>query len=409
MSDLEGYGKIYETTNWGDGRDNTISWGIVYKDLGVAANLLLDTYSGSAAAYSLRLLRTDYSGNAIRVRRESDNQEQDIGFANNVLDTATMESFVNSGEVFTNPEISSATGWNLGSNTEYNSETEAFDMVEENGLTIRQGVNVSGHTYSITIVVDSISSGRIKIYAGGTQSDEISTAGTHRLDIVSGSSNDFLGINPVGTATCSISSFSAIDTTANGYVTTWYDQSGSNNATQTTAAIQPKIVSSGTTITEGGKPTMEFDSNWLTTSYALPSTFSTFTVAKSNLARTYESLMGSDDTFNDWVWHLFRNDKFMLRPDSGSYYEGSVLGANQYSINAIYNGDLNANINGSSYISQSSVSLPSPFGNLQIGTVDTNPTYTFDGNLQEIVLYATDQSNNRSGIETNVNDFYNIY
>ena len=34
MSDLEGYGKIYETTYWGDGRDNTIDWGIVYKNLG---------------------------------------------------------------------------------------------------------------------------------------------------------------------------------------------------------------------------------------------------------------------------------------------------------------------------------------------------------------------------------------
>jgi hypothetical protein len=34
MSDLEGYGKIYESTYWGDGRDNTIDWGIVYKNLG---------------------------------------------------------------------------------------------------------------------------------------------------------------------------------------------------------------------------------------------------------------------------------------------------------------------------------------------------------------------------------------
>lgn len=34
MSDLEGYGKIYESTYWGVGRDNSIGWGIVYKDLG---------------------------------------------------------------------------------------------------------------------------------------------------------------------------------------------------------------------------------------------------------------------------------------------------------------------------------------------------------------------------------------
>jgi len=38
MSDLEGYGKIYESTYWGDGRDNTIDWGIVYKDLGASTD-----------------------------------------------------------------------------------------------------------------------------------------------------------------------------------------------------------------------------------------------------------------------------------------------------------------------------------------------------------------------------------
>ena len=54
---------------------------------------LLDTYSGSTAAYSLRLLRTDYTGSAIRVRRASDNTEQDIGFVNNELDTASLTSF----------------------------------------------------------------------------------------------------------------------------------------------------------------------------------------------------------------------------------------------------------------------------------------------------------------------------
>ena len=54
---------------------------------------LLDTYSGAAGAYSLRLLSSTYSGNAINVRRASDNTEQDIGFVNNVLDTSSLETF----------------------------------------------------------------------------------------------------------------------------------------------------------------------------------------------------------------------------------------------------------------------------------------------------------------------------
>ena len=55
--------------------------------------LLLDTYSGAAAAYSLRLLRSAYTGNAIRVRRASDNTEQDIGFVDNELDTSALTTF----------------------------------------------------------------------------------------------------------------------------------------------------------------------------------------------------------------------------------------------------------------------------------------------------------------------------
>jgi hypothetical protein len=70
----------------------------------VSANLLLDQYSGAAAAYSLRKLRTAYTGSAIRVRRSNDNTEQDIGFTSaGDLDTASLKTFVgaNSGFVTT--------------------------------------------------------------------------------------------------------------------------------------------------------------------------------------------------------------------------------------------------------------------------------------------------------------------
>jgi hypothetical protein len=62
--------------------------------------LLLDTYTGAAAAYSLRKLRTAYAGAAIRVRRSSDNAEQDIGFVANELDTASLLTFCGAGNGF---------------------------------------------------------------------------------------------------------------------------------------------------------------------------------------------------------------------------------------------------------------------------------------------------------------------
>jgi hypothetical protein len=62
---------------------------------------LLDTYSGAAAAYSLRKLRAAYTGAAIRVRRSSDNTSQDIGFnGSGGLDTTALTSFIGSSDAF---------------------------------------------------------------------------------------------------------------------------------------------------------------------------------------------------------------------------------------------------------------------------------------------------------------------
>jgi hypothetical protein len=62
--------------------------------------LLLDLFPNASVAYSLRKLRTAYSGSAIRVRRSSDNTEQNIGFVGNNLDTASLLAFCGAGNGF---------------------------------------------------------------------------------------------------------------------------------------------------------------------------------------------------------------------------------------------------------------------------------------------------------------------
>jgi hypothetical protein len=61
---------------------------------------LLDDYPNAAAAFSLRKLRTAYTGNAIRVRRSIDNIEQDFGFMQGELDTSALLSFCSTGNGF---------------------------------------------------------------------------------------------------------------------------------------------------------------------------------------------------------------------------------------------------------------------------------------------------------------------
>ncbi len=63
-------------------------------------DLLLDTHP-SEAAFSLRKLSSSYTGNAIKVRRASDNTEQDIGFSSSGgLDESALTSFCASTDCF---------------------------------------------------------------------------------------------------------------------------------------------------------------------------------------------------------------------------------------------------------------------------------------------------------------------
>jgi hypothetical protein len=63
--------------------------------------LLLDHLGVSATrAYSTRKLRSAYAGSAIRIRRSSDNAEQDIGFVGENLDTAAISTFVGANSAF---------------------------------------------------------------------------------------------------------------------------------------------------------------------------------------------------------------------------------------------------------------------------------------------------------------------
>jgi hypothetical protein len=65
-----------------------------------SSGLILDGLN-SAAAYSLRKLRSAYTGPAIRVRRSSDNAELNIGFTvSGNLDTGTLVAHVGSGSGF---------------------------------------------------------------------------------------------------------------------------------------------------------------------------------------------------------------------------------------------------------------------------------------------------------------------
>ena len=76
---------------------------------------ILDQLTATAtAAYSTRRLKGAYAGNAMRVRRSSDNAEQDIGFASDgTLNQAALLSFVGSGSGYVSIWYDQVGGKNL--------------------------------------------------------------------------------------------------------------------------------------------------------------------------------------------------------------------------------------------------------------------------------------------------------
>jgi hypothetical protein len=83
----------------------SLNLGIIASSRGATAPpsaLLLDTYPNARTAVSFRKLRSAYTGNCIRVRRSSDSALLDIGFVNNILDTATLTTFIGANSGFIN-------------------------------------------------------------------------------------------------------------------------------------------------------------------------------------------------------------------------------------------------------------------------------------------------------------------
>jgi len=249
----------------------------------VGSALLLDTYPNAAAAYSLRKLRTAYAGSAIRVRRSSDNTEQDIGFVDGELDTVSLLAFCGVG---------------------------------------------------------------------------------------------------------------------NGFVTTWYDQSGNaRNATQATAVNQPQIVSNGIINAINSKTIIDFNNKNIISPIPPNETQSTF-VAFNNESTTTNHLPFCVCDINRWSGRATLGSNSWTEERFGSplYYKNGTLVTSTR--NELYINFVTSNI-----------SLLSLMGG---GSGNSNrrvqyPTINSIVKVYECIIYFTVRTSDRNNIETNINNHYAIY
>ena len=116
--------------------------------------LLLDNLSGSTGAFSLRKLNSSYTGNAVQVRRSSDNTTQDIGFVNNQLDITSLNTFCSGTDGFVSIWYNQSDVNNNAIQTTSNNQPKIYDSTTgvelENGkptLTFNTTVNGTRHLF----------------------------------------------------------------------------------------------------------------------------------------------------------------------------------------------------------------------------------------------------------------------
>jgi hypothetical protein len=223
-------------------------------------------------------------------------------------------------------------------------------------------------------------------------------------------------------ANIGFTSYGYLDTSAlttfcggdNGFITTWYDQSGNGrNATQSTAIFQPQIVSAGSVLNVNSKPSLQFDQdrfNIPTISIALNS-LSIISVVKSDSATSNGIVFSNPDPNRLYMGSIRSSTLYFGYNDSGTKFNLGAATTNQELLEFYAGTNANAyrNTNASTQITSATTTLNAD--NLSIGSYRQLSAVGdfYDGNIQEIIMYTSDQSTNRTGIETNINSFYSIY
>jgi hypothetical protein len=264
----------------------------------------LTAYPGAGAAYSVRKLSSSYGGAAVRVRRSSDNTEQDIGFVGFDLDTTALTSFVGAGS---------------------------------------------------------------------------------------------------------------------GFITRWYDQSGNGrNMTQTTAGLQPSIVSGGTIITRNGNVSIYFNISFnifLTSAYSFSNgpISSIQVVNASGNSQSSEFGLIHNNVFEigrianvNWGYlnfNLFGGVATLLPTLSGYISSAaSIVNNDTYLCYTNWNG----NTTPVKYRRNAIAATPSANSGSSMRTGTGNYIYR-QGYISELIIYQSDQASNVAGMELNINTYYNIY
>jgi hypothetical protein len=214
-----------------------------------------------------------------------------------------------------------------------------------------------------------------------------------------------------------------------GFVKTWYDQSGNiNDAAQTDSTKQPKIVDGGTYL---GDVHFDGSDDYLSSSdigaYQSSDGVGFFCAYSKDTASTSDAFSSTNPQYLLQLREsVLADSTFAARVLGGKL---NVIRANE-TASGILATTSNAHTIGTSLVlssvtgtqaidlfedgselslqtDDSGLSYDSATTNLIIGSQDTGTRF-LDGGIKEMIIYKTDQSNNRVAIEANIGDYYGI-
>jgi hypothetical protein len=377
---------------------------------------VLQIAPNAAAAYSLRSL-TGGDPRVVRVRRVIDNAESDFtasGVSSGALtsfvnDIQTVGTAVNGTGSFDNYTVSnlSTTGFSAD-NSAGGTGSAGFPYVfkDEDVLVIKYTVTNFSSTSGLSPQIRGVSStSSVNTVAGGGTT--FTANGTYTDTLTATADGTHLMYADGNTGSYTISDFEIVSHSSSGFVETWYDQSGnSNDAVQATAGSQPKIVNSGTLLNE-----LDFDGT--------NDTFSIDFGADLSQASSIFMVHQSDTTTatsNEFFDSASGANPRTLLDQSGTDYRifstgasvgtGVAMTTDKSLIFALYNGT-------SSLFAKNGT----PTSALNAGTTDINQNSVlgssgarfYNGSMQEVIIYNSDQSSNRVALETNINSHYSIF
>jgi hypothetical protein len=378
--------------------------------------------AGADRAYSLRYVYEGYSGDVVRVRRTSDQTEQD--FNPTEITDGTLESFVGAGnDGFATTwydqvgfeELSSAYGTSI-SGTVVGGTDSYTDVAPVS----------SGNFYRIQWTVSAIQTrGRVRFRNASNGSDLTVLAGQGNLSYFTengvyttfvasdaGVSLNFLGDSGQG-FTYSNVSVVEIDRIP-------------NDATQTSASAQPKIVDSGSLILESGKPTIDFDGS-----------SDHFIISDLDSSENVSVFMAlKPDTNNDdsQIYNMIESssgsNRHAMSAGQGGLGTSNVFGSRYYDLDTssdidttgilipatlelflitnIYKTETEVDF----YLDQTSGATANSarlsFTGSAIGG-NNSGSNVFDGKISEFVVYLTNREDDRKAIEANINSYYSAF